>query len=326
MASIKVSVVCITYNHKPFIRKCLDGFVMQQTKFPFEILVHDDASTDGTTEIVREYAEKYPNIVPFYEEKKPTKNFLNYRVFPAVQGEYVALCEGDDYWTDPLKLQKQVDYLDANPECSICFHPVTVHYENQSEPDRIFPTPQYRFNKTLLTFKDLQRHNFIQTNSVMYRWRFHTTTLRLLPDHILPADWFWHLVHAQVGNIGFIDDVMGVYRKHNGGIWYGAWQTTEWFKKYGMAHLRFFDEMEKCFQVKAPKERDTLFLACYTLAKKQSNAKWIQQLEKFGAPKKFLLLKLYIKYILCTILEPFTSGMLREKIRKSRSFFSKIFL
>ena len=113
-----VSICCLTYNHVPFIRKCLDGFLMQQTDFPIEILIHDDCSTDGTTEIIRQYEAKYPELIfPLYEEENQYSrggagkmDLYNYR---RARGKYIAYCEGDDYWTDPLKLQKQVDFLEV---------------------------------------------------------------------------------------------------------------------------------------------------------------------------------------------------------------------
>lgn len=127
MTNPLVSICCITYNHAQFIRKCLDGFLMQKTDFPIEILIHDDCSTDGTTEIIREYETKYPDLIfPLYEEENQYQqgkaaeiDFYNYR---RARGKYIAYCEGDDYWTDPLKLQKQVDFMEANPEYSVCWH------------------------------------------------------------------------------------------------------------------------------------------------------------------------------------------------------------
>ena len=120
---IVVSISCITYNHAPYIRQCLDGFMMQQTSFAFEVLIHDDASTDGTTEIIKEYESKYPDIIkPIYEEENQwVKGRRGSAVFnfPRAKGKYIAMCEGDDYWTDPLKLQKQVDFLENNPEYSV---------------------------------------------------------------------------------------------------------------------------------------------------------------------------------------------------------------
>ena len=123
---IIVSICSITYNHAPYIRQCLDGFLMQKTNFKYEILVHDDCSTDGTTEIIREYAKKYPNIIiPILQSvnqyQNGNKRILATFVFPKARGKYIALCEGDDYWTDPLKLQKQVDYMEKHEECGMCY-------------------------------------------------------------------------------------------------------------------------------------------------------------------------------------------------------------
>lgn len=123
-----VVIRCITYNHEPFIRDALEGFVMQKTSFPFVAVVHDDASTDGTASIIREYAEKYPNIIkPIYEtENQYSKRDGSLRrimneACDATGAKYIAFCEGDDYWIDPLKLQKQVDFLEANPEYGMCY-------------------------------------------------------------------------------------------------------------------------------------------------------------------------------------------------------------
>ena len=122
-----VSVACITYNHEKYIEDAIEGFLIQETDFPFEILIHDDASTDNTTNIVREYAEKYPNIIKpiFQTENQYSKGK---RIFPIVTplcaGDYIAMCEGDDYWTDPKKLEIQVGAMGIHPDCYISFHPV----------------------------------------------------------------------------------------------------------------------------------------------------------------------------------------------------------
>lgn len=121
---IQVSIICNVYNHGEYIRDALEGFVMQKTDFPFEVLVHDDASTDDSAKIIREYEERYPDIIkPIYQtvnqysqRKGITRTFQR----PRARGNYVAMCEGDDCWTDPLKLQKQFDFLESHPEYSMC--------------------------------------------------------------------------------------------------------------------------------------------------------------------------------------------------------------
>lgn len=138
-SNILVSICCITYNHAPFIRKALDGFLMQQAPSSVpqgskmsdwcEILIHDDCSTDGTTEIVKEYAAKYPDLIfPFYEEENQYSKLGAAKIdiynYNRARGKYIAYCEGDDYWTDPDKLQKQVDFMDAHPDYSVCWHRV----------------------------------------------------------------------------------------------------------------------------------------------------------------------------------------------------------
>lgn len=253
MSDIKCSIVCLAYNQAKFIRQTLDGFVMQKTSFPIEVIVHDDASTDGTASVIREYEKKYPDIIkPIYQTENQwnKKHIWRDIVFPLVRGEYVLYCEGDDYFTDENKLQKQVDFLEKYPDYSICFHPVMVKWEDKSQPDTIFPTEKQRHHKRTLTIKDLAKGNFMQTNSVMYRWRFCHDSLNLLPDYIQPGDWYLHLLHAQVGKIGFIPDVMAVYRKHGGGIWYGAGKEAAWYINNYISQINFFEAAKEQFGIK----------------------------------------------------------------------------
>ena len=134
---LKVIIRCLVYNHEPYLRDCLEGFVMQQTNFPFKAVVHDDASTDNSAAIIREYAEKYPHIIePIYEtENQYSKHDGSLgRIMNAAtlgRSPYIAYCEGDDYWIDPLKLQKQVDFLDANPDYTMCFSACKIIKEDE---------------------------------------------------------------------------------------------------------------------------------------------------------------------------------------------------
>lgn len=143
-----VSICCITYNHAPFIRQCLDGFLMQKG-VDYEILIHDDCSTDGTTEIVKEYAAKYPEkIFPIYEQESLYKKVglagIDVPNYERAKGKYIAYCEGDDCWTDSLKLQKQVNFMEENPAYSICFHGFSIlEYDSKKLLDRSVSNSDY---------------------------------------------------------------------------------------------------------------------------------------------------------------------------------------
>lgn len=120
-----VSIICTTYNHEKYIKKCLDGFVMQKIDFPIEIIVHDDASTDKTADIIKEYQKKYPHLFKciFQEKNLYSQGYDIFEIIkPLISGKYVAFCEGDDFWIDENKLQLQFDYLQKNPNCSLCVH------------------------------------------------------------------------------------------------------------------------------------------------------------------------------------------------------------
>lgn len=134
-----VAIKCVTYNHEKYLQDALEGFVQQKTTFPFVAIVHDDASTDRTASILKEYAEKYPDIIfPIYETENQHSKFdgsllrITTGALNATRAKYIAICEGDDYWTDPLKLQKQVDFLESHPEYSMVFANVKYLYENGS--------------------------------------------------------------------------------------------------------------------------------------------------------------------------------------------------
>ena len=119
-----VSIVCDTYNHAPYVRRALDSFLSQITDFPFEIIVHDDASTDGTADIIRAYEAARPDLFRcVYRTEniyRKDPKILEHYVFPLARGKYIAICEGDDYWTSPHKLQKQISYMEAHPDCTLC--------------------------------------------------------------------------------------------------------------------------------------------------------------------------------------------------------------
>lgn len=222
-----VAIHCLVYNHEPYLRDCFEGFVMQQTNFSFVAIVHDDASTDGSAAIIREYEEKYPHIFkPIYEiENQYSKRdgslerIMN-EVIEATEAKYVAMCEGDDYWTDPLKLQKQVDYMEENPECSLCFHKVNTLIQETGEIKEEFIVRDVPGKSNVI---DLAKGNYIHTPSVLYR-RYsdvHEQYQKIMP--CLPGDYVMWMLLAEKGNMYKINEPMAVYR-YGSGIWSNVWK------------------------------------------------------------------------------------------------------
>ncbi|MDQ4121025.1 MAG: glycosyltransferase [Acidobacteriota bacterium] len=216
MSKPLVTVWCSTYNHQKYIAQAIEGFVMQKTNFEVEIYIHDDASTDNTANIVREYAARYPQIKAICQTENKfsvDKSYLNRTMFAKAQGKYIAMCEGDDYWTDPHKLQKQVEFLEANPDFSICFHAVKIIYEDENKEPDVTNKNQVE----TVAFEDLALKNFIHTVSCVFR----NNSLEM-PEwfgKISAGDYVLHLLNAQYGKIRFINEVMAVYRVHKGGFW-----------------------------------------------------------------------------------------------------------
>ena len=287
-----VTIICITYQHAKFIEQALEGILCQVTDFPIEIIVHDDASTDGTVTILKRYAAAYPKIISLVlEEKNLFSKGINlwmHKVFPLIRGKYVCFCEGDDYWTDKFKIQKQVKLLEKNKDASLCFSKVLVHWEDQSKEDFIFPEDSFRFNKTILEFQDIAKRNFIQTNSVMYRWALSKKEdIPSFPVDILPADWYIHLLHAKCGKIYFQDEVTGVYRRHNSGLWAGGLGDPGWLRRCGPPHIKFYKEIETRFNISKEEEIRDLFYRCYRLAKQANDHTMLELLQKIVGEKKF---------------------------------------
>ena len=208
---VMVTVRCLAYNHEPYIRQCLEGFVMQKTDFDFEVIVHDDASTDGTAAIIREYAEKYPNIIkPFFEtENQYSKHngVIGKIMRENTHGKYIALCEGDDYWIDPFKLQKQVDFLESHPDYSMCFHNAIKYYENCNRVE-LFNSFA---NDCDLSIHDAVHNWFVPTASMMMRSDISLER----PDwvrSIYSGDYTTILLAIMRGKIRYIHGLMSVYR------------------------------------------------------------------------------------------------------------------
>lgn len=215
-----VSVICCAYNHGPYIRQCLDGFMMQKTDFSFEVLIHDDASTDNTAEIIREYELKYPDtIFPIYAtQNKYSKGIdvFSQILLPKAKGKYIAICEGDDYWTDPQKLQKQVDILDSNLGYVMCSHVVDV-YNERTESYHIWGVQDSQeYDIYTLVYGPWLYHPL----SVLFRKSAFNSDkyscYKLSKDMTL----FYHILSSGKGY--YMSEHMAVYRRHNNGVWSGA--------------------------------------------------------------------------------------------------------
>lgn len=214
-----VSISCKTYMHENYIRDTIDGFLIQECNFKVEILIHDDASTDKTADVVREYELKYPQLFKntYQVENQFRKNPRTEKyVTPHKRtGKYVARCEGDDFWTDPLKLQKMVSFMEENPDFSICHHNLKLISEIPGEESCLINPPD---QPEVSTIYDLAKGNFIGNASCLFRNGLYSISPEWV-DRAPIGDYVSHMLVAQYGKIKYFREVMGVYRVHKGGIW-----------------------------------------------------------------------------------------------------------
>ena len=231
-----VSIRCLVYNHEPFLRQCLDGFVMQKTTFPFEAIVHDDASTDGSAAIIREYAEKYPDIIkPIYEtENQYSKHdgsltrMMDAAMHP--NSKYIATCEGDDYWTDPNKLQIQVDFLESHPDYVITSHDFST-FDNKKNVIKFYSQDSYRKLSYDESFHDCKYRTF--NLDEYFNLRFATTLTAVyrrdeyLNDEernqiVFIFDFVFFYYIMKKGKCALFRNNMATYRIHDGGVYSGG--------------------------------------------------------------------------------------------------------
>lgn len=241
-----ISICCLAYNHEPYIRQALDGILMQKTEFPFEVIIHDDASTDHTAEIIREYEEKYPDIIkPIYQEKNQYSQRIKISktwIFPRVQGKYIALLDCDDFWTDPYKLQRQVSYMEIHPECSGTFHAANwLVDEKIVQNDRHFDkecdvTPQQVI---------LGGGEYCASASLCYRAQYafdwpHFREIANVGDYPL------QVLLALRGNFHYFPQIMSGYRLGRAGSW-TAMTREDAEKRYASlrATIRWLEELDK---------------------------------------------------------------------------------
>jgi glycosyltransferase involved in cell wall biosynthesis len=210
----KVNVLIVTYNHEQFIGQALESVLAQQVDFPYTVVVGEDCSTDQTRAIVEQYRQRYPErIKPLYHSHNVGPGANLKACLAACQGTYIAALDGDDYWTDPHKLAKQVAWLDANPDFSLCFHHVEVLKQGELEVQIIPPLT----TQLVYTLTDLLGTTMPPTGSVVLR-----NCLPALPDWLFetyPIDVPLFALYAEVGKIKLLPEVMGCYRHHAGGTW-----------------------------------------------------------------------------------------------------------
>ena len=221
--SIILSVCMVSYNQEQYVRDALDSILMQKTDFAYEVIVSDDCSKDKTVEILNEYAAQNTNVRVITGEKNLGYPNNQRRSLEAAQGKYIALCDSDDYWTDPYKLQKQVDYLESHPECAICFHNVMHIYDGTTAHRSLLVPLDF---PSELTIEDvITRSWFLATNSEVFRREY--VSFQDWYDSVLHIDYVLNLIISQYGTLHYMPDVMSVYRhtsisvnaQHSDGEW-----------------------------------------------------------------------------------------------------------
>lgn len=232
ITDITVTINCVTYNQKDFIKQVLEGFINQKTNFKFEALVHDDCSTDGTTEIINEYAKNYPDIIiPIFEEKNRMQKEgcydINIEMYSKARGKYIAFCDGDDYWIDENKLQTQVDFLDNNPDFAGVFHKSLRKNILTGEDICYMPIKEKLKGRDIFTIKDTLYGYFMETCSVMYRFgeSVKQELIQSFPKEIINGDTFLIYFFSLKGKIKYIDKLMSIKNIGNQGIWNSVEQS-----------------------------------------------------------------------------------------------------
>ena len=274
-----LSVCLITYNHKDYISEAIEGVLMQKINFKIELIIADDCSTDGTIDIINKYRKENPTLIRIIQQEinvGPANNWLVLMNSPNTKTEYISYFEGDDYWTDPLKLQKQVDFLEGNPDFGICFHRANLLKNDEFS---LHPIPSLFEKESFKYIQLLEHYNFITTASVVFR----------KPEKFIFPTWFTKIPYGDMGlyklvskemKIKCLKDNMSVYRIHEKGIWSGLTQLEE-EKNYLSFYNIMFDylnkEEKKVVKIKAKKS--------------------IKKISKLKFSKSLLLQKLFSVYL-----------------------------
>ncbi len=231
----KVSALMLTFNHAPFIAEAIEGFLIQETDFPCELVIADDCSTDNTRAVIRKYWEQHRDRIRVLLNRRnigAARTFV--RAYRECRGQYIATFDGDDYWTSPHKLQRQADMLDHHPTHALCFHSAKVVWNDGSRPPVLY---RPRRIKDTYTLKDLFEYDFIPSCAAMYRKGVFGEHPAWYFVHRI-GDWPHHVLHAQYGDISYIDEPMAVYRQHSGGVY--SMKDMIWKTRIAIDTLRRF--------------------------------------------------------------------------------------
>ena len=241
---VQVNIICATYNHEKYIKDALDGFLMQKTSFKYTVLLHDDASTDKTTEIVREYAAKYPEIIlPYYEQENQYSKhngMINKIQSGRANAKYIAFCEGDDYWTDPNKLQKQFDAMEENPSIRICAHTAS---KVDSESKDVLGLVQPSKTNCVFSTEDviLGGGGFVASSSLFMRKDVYTMPMRF--RQFLLLDYTLQMQGSIDAGMLYLADNMSCYRIASKGSW------TESIRKSSDAFIQHAQKVNKALRI-----------------------------------------------------------------------------
>lgn len=322
----EVSICCTAYNHEKYIKEALNGMLMQISDFPFEIIVHDDASTDETVTIIKEYMNKFPNIIKpiFQTENQWSKgNRIMPIVFKHAKGNYIALCEGDDYWTDENKLQIQIDEMKKYPECEISFHYAVKKYEDNSNKDEIFC--KHADEDRFFTTKDVIHFGgpLMPTASICLKKEF--------IDYIVASDntffkkditaFFIQVLASLKGHVRYINRNMSVYRRMSEGSWTEATTNDynyfiEWTKK-SICSLETVDcltDFKYTKELNTVKKRHYLNLMSKKSIPVEKRQLFIEKhIKEIGLREKILLYFVYQHPTIHKVLSYFKNNFLRLK-------------
>lgn len=311
MNDIMVSIVCNAFNHEKYIKKALDGFIMQKTDFKYEVLIHDDASKDKTADIIREYEKKYPEIIkPVYQtENQYSQGVKISRVYqyPRIQGKYVAVCEGDDFWIDEYKLQKQVDALERHPEVDMCAHRAKLY--NRGKYVKSFPNE--KTSGILAVDKVISGGGgFVATASLVYRRKLLDEKMEF--REFMPYDYTMQILGSLRGGMLYLKDEMSVYNI----LTENSWSTSmlkdiQRYKKHAEKCIKMLDILneETCgrYETAVRKSQNDLRLDVIDRTEtyeELKNSDMIKHLKSLSFKKR---MKLYVK-----IYFPFIARIVRK--------------